>query len=87
MAVGAVQRMATKDISDHQVCRVYREMEADGGPARADARLQALTGQPIKVCWRAMERAERRGLVHYGVCLRSGWLTDEGRATLQEQGS
>lgn len=73
--------MATKDITDQQVCEAF----AAYGGARlpfADERLQTATGQPEKVCYRAMERAYGRGLVECGVSLRSGWLTDKGRAVL-----
>lgn len=41
------------------------------------------TGQPIKVCYRAMERAAERDLIEYGVSLRTGWLTDKGKALLK----
>ena len=54
--------------------------EKDRGTA-----LQALaseTGEPEKVCYRAMERADRRGLLDYGVSLRTAWLADKGRAVL-----
>lgn len=40
------------------------------------------TGQPEKVCYRAMERAEENGLLEYGVSLRTAWLTDKGKALL-----
>lgn len=45
--------------------------------------LAARTGQPLKVCYRAMERAYRRGLVDYGVSLRSGWVTEKGKALIR----
>lgn len=76
--------MSTKDISDRQVCEAYRDF-LDGerrGPWPYEL-LQARTGQCFKVCWRAMERACERNLVEFGVNLRSGWLTPEGRALLQ----
>lgn len=41
--------------------------------------LAAETGQPEKVCFRAMERAADRGLIEYGVSLRTGWLTEKGK--------
>lgn len=44
--------------------------------------LVAMTGQPWKVCYRAMERAHRRGFIEYGVSLRTGWLTDAGKALI-----
>ena len=37
-----------------------------------------MTGKSLKVCYRAMERAESRGFVECGVSLHTGWLTDAG---------
>ncbi len=51
-------------------------------PEFADAVLQRQTGAPWKVIDAAMERASDRGLVDYGVTLRSGWLTDKGKALI-----
>lgn len=51
-------------------------------PKFADTVLQHATGAPWKVVNSAMERASDRGLVDYGVTLRSGWLTDKGKALL-----
>ena len=48
--------------------------------------LQVRTGQPEKVCYRAMERADRHGLIGVGVSLRTGWLTDAGYALLSDEG-
>lgn len=79
--------MATKHITDLQVCWAY----AMAGTARATGAalpdfvpvlLQRVTGQCEKACYRAMERAADRGLVEYGVSLRTGWLTEEGRVLL-----
>lgn len=95
--------MATKDISDVQVCRAVdaynRAIKALPPPASGFFGLSACgplppfpyealaasTGQPEKVCYRAMERAERRGLIEYGTALRTGWLTAEGRALLDKE--
>ena len=68
--------MATKDITDLQVVQAYND--AWGTPVFADKVLMERTGQCEKVVYRAMARAERRGLVECGVSLRSGWLTDKG---------
>jgi len=46
--------------------------------------LQEVTGQPEKVCYKAMERADDRGLIDYGVSLRTGWITEEGMKLLKE---
>lgn len=42
------------------------------------------TGQPEKVCFRAMERALDRGLIECGVSIRTGWLTDKGKQLLAQ---
>lgn len=69
--------MATKHISDKQVCEAYKESKEppELWPYQI---LQRNTGQSEKVCYRAMERAAKRGLIDYGTSLRSGWLTTEG---------
>jgi len=73
--------MATKDISDAQVCRAFVEAgirRKCGEDSWPDAILQVETGQCEKVVNAAMARASRRGLVEYGVSLRSGWPTVTG---------
>ena len=70
--------MSRKDISDLQVLQAYVDMKAIGRAKFADEILAERTGQCLKVCQRAMERAEARGLLDYGVSLRSGWLTEAG---------
>jgi hypothetical protein len=45
--------------------------------------LSEITGECEKVCYRAMERAFKRGLLDYGVSLRSGFLTPEGKKLLE----
>lgn len=73
--------MSCKDISDIQVCESVRDCRWF---AQWPYQLLAeRTGQPEKVCYRAMERACRRGLIEYGVSLRSGWLTEKGQAILR----
>lgn len=91
--------MATKDITDWQVCRAVQDyqdamkpffqncmnpFDMSGGPTPPFPyeALAAQTGQPEKVCYRAMERAERHGLIECGVSLRTGWLTEAGHAVL-----
>lgn len=76
--------MATKDITDKQVCEAYAEMEKQRDEVAIDYEypyviLQRWTGQPEKVCYRAMERADEHGYIEYGVSLRTGWLTDKGK--------
>lgn len=41
-----------------------------------------MTGAPEMVVFRAFERAAARGLLEYGVSLRTAWLTDKGKALL-----
>ena len=40
--------------------------------------LVAETGQPEKVCIRAIERSSMRDLIEFGVSLRTAWPTDRG---------
>lgn len=46
-------------------------------------RLCAVLGCPEKVAYSAMERAADRGLIEYGVSLRTGWPTEKGIALFQ----
>lgn len=70
--------MARKDISDMQVLQAFVDMKLCGRAELADAILMRRTGQCEKVVYRAMERTLDRGLLEFGVSLRSGWLTDAG---------
>lgn len=76
--------MKTSDISDVTVCAAFADAGMLGIGKGADEMLHLLTGAHPKVCRRAMERAQRRGLVESGVSLRTGWLTDAGRRLLSE---
>lgn len=80
--------MATKDISDRQVCEAVAEMwrrrEAGENGVWVDELLHEQTRQPIKVCERALERASRRSLIDCGMWLRGSWLTERGRALLSQ---
>lgn len=83
--------MATKDISDLQVVLAYYEAKQSPDPGVFPYHiLMQRTGQPEKVCYRAMERADRRGLIDYGVSLRCGWPTQKGKelvvAELEQRG-
>jgi len=76
--------MSTKDVTDAQVCRAVADWWANmDGPVTYEL-LAARTGECEKVCFRAMERAERRGLLEYGVSLRTAWLTEEGKALIAD---
>jgi hypothetical protein len=78
--------MATKDISDWQVCAAVHDMrqrQLKGEPSALAAEvvieiLQGSTGAPQKVCERALERAYRHGLVEAGMWFHGGWLTHDG---------
>lgn len=75
--------MAMKDVPDAIVCKAYESARSTQFAVWPYQYLQEWTGQPMKVCFRAMERAERRGLIDYGVSLRTGWLTDAGKKLLE----
>jgi len=82
--------MAVKDISDWQVCAAIYDMHQlrlagalTTSPAEAIIeQLMVSTGQPGKVCTRALERAYRHGLVEAGMWFHSGWLTLDGIGVL-----
>jgi hypothetical protein len=74
--------MAAKDIPDYLVCRAYVVSYGDTFPEQY---LAQQTGQPEKVCFAAMNRAFKHGLIDYGVSLRSGWLTEAGKLLLKIQ--
>lgn len=76
--------MSTKDVTDLDVCRAYADAKAMGYARFPHELLAERTGQCEKVCFRAMERAERRGFVEYGVSRRLGWLTEKGQAFLAQ---
>lgn len=80
--------MATKDISDYQVCLavakgIARHRLGGGKPLQredyaCELILSEMTGEHPNVCWRALERALKRGLIEYGVSMSSSWLTPKG---------
>lgn len=72
--------MAVKDVTDADVVRACLEFHKDRSGKFALDLLAEATGQPVKVCYRAMERAEKRGLIDYGVSLRTAWATAKGAA-------
>lgn len=78
--------MSRKDVTDEMIWRAaaqYRDASqvflnrAGRGPAEpllmVDELLMQWTGQPRKVVERAMERAASRGVIDYGVSLRTCW--------------
>lgn len=48
-----------------------------------DDYLMETTKESRKVVQAAMEKAHRKGMVAYGVSLRTGWLTDKGRKEIE----
>lgn len=77
--------MSRKDISDLDVCRAYRDSAASKWALYPYELLKHWTGEPFKVCYQAMERADDRRLVEYGVSLRMGWLTEKGLEMLKRE--
>lgn len=81
--------MATKDVPDKLVCKVVAERDAvpigelRGVGCPLDI-LADMTGQPRKVCLRAMERSFRHGYLEYGISIRTAWLTEAGWQFLEE---
>lgn len=74
-----------KDVSDKQVLLAYKDaksMRENNNMTWPEDLLVERTGQPKKVCFRAMERAEDRGLIESGVSTRSGWVTEKGEILL-----
>jgi hypothetical protein len=81
--------MATKDISDLEVVEAYIQFKVSSNLYGIHDQwpyliLMAWTGECEKVCYRALERAHRRGLIEYGVSLRSGWVTQKGMGLVAE---
>lgn len=85
-------------ISDTEVCAAYLacQIQKDAEKARgrpwwqsrhetAEVVLKRMTGASDDACLLAMDRAEDKGLVEYGVSLRTGWLTGKGLALLQSE--
>lgn len=64
-------------VSDLYVCLACAIPIAESTRSRPEL-LRIWTGQSEEICYRAMERADRRGLIEYGVSLRWAWTTPEG---------
>ena len=75
--------MARKNITDLQVLLALEKWKQDNRGPWAYETLAAETGECEKVCYRAMERAYDRGLLDYGVSLRTAWITQKGHDLLQ----
>lgn len=79
--------MARKDVSDKLVCvahayRILLYQQGNPHPPWPYELLSIWTGQSEKVCWSAMVRADKHGLLQVGVSLRTAWLTDKGKELL-----
>jgi len=75
--------MAMKDVPDSLVCcAVQQFLDNNRSGSWPYELLAQWTGQPEKVCYRAMERAATHGLIEWGVSLRTGWLTDKGKSLI-----
>lgn len=74
--------MAVKDISDYDCCVAASISFGHGGNLRTGDALHYRTGQPEKVCQRALERAIGRGYLDCGINEWNAFLTDKGRALL-----
>lgn len=68
--------MSTKDVSDAEVVRAAVKARSVGSTTLNE--LTAITGQPRKVCFRAIERAVERGFVEFGVSVETAWPTEKG---------
>jgi hypothetical protein len=75
--------VATKDISDIQVLLAQDQWRKNPAGKFSYEILHEQTGYPIKVCYRSLERAYKRGLLEYGVSLRTAWFTKKGDALLK----
>ena len=76
--------MSRQNVTDLMVCKAYAEIRAIKTLLFPYDLLALWTGEPEKVCFRAMERAFNHGLIEYGVSLRSGWLTEKGLQLLKD---
>ena len=74
--------MAMKDITDKDVCAVVHYYPQFG--MDAVELLMRISHQPEKVCVKCIERAIDRGLVECGVSSRVPWLTETGKAKMDE---
>lgn len=79
--------MATKDITDRKVVEacvklLSGEQREVGKCTGIIDLLQSMTGQSEKVCLRAAERAQERGLIESGVSIHWAWATEKGKELL-----
>lgn len=85
--------MKTSDINDKAVCLVYavfwEKLTASAfSPVTPPFKeLMRIFNAPEKVAFAACWRAEKNGLLEYGVNVSCGWLTDKGKALIDDSRS
>lgn len=76
--------MKRRDISDYEVCKAVAEYQQTKGDFPYETLAEKFNCDE-KLAFSACERAERNGLIDYGVSLRTGWLTEKGKSLLTNQ--
>lgn len=71
------------DITDAQIVKACQDAHKEHTKFASEI-LQEETGAPMKVIYAAMERADARGLIEWGVSLRSAWPTEKGLSILAQ---
>lgn len=71
--------MKASDIDERELLQMIAEHEA----GRLPYDVLVSRGIPEKVVYAKYEKLDRRGLIEYGVSLRTAWLTAAGAARLQ----
>ena len=74
--------MAMKNISDRQVLLAQQRYQRDTAGRWGYEILSEETGECLKVCFNCLKRAADRGLIEYGVSVRTGWITEKGQALI-----
>lgn len=78
------QSRAVAEPTARQVVEAQARWQANQEGPWAYEILALETGQPEKVCFHCMRRAEARGLLESGVSPRTAWLTETGKSLLAE---
>lgn len=73
--------MKRSDINDYEVCLAVAEYQRTRGDFPYEILAEKFDCDE-KLSFAACERAAERGLIEYGVSLRTGWLTEKGEALL-----
>jgi hypothetical protein len=76
------ERVSVKasDIPDGEILQLIDQHTRFGGAFAYEVLIAA--GYPEKVVYAKYEKLSRRGLIDWGVSMRTGWLTDKGKALL-----